>query len=574
MKLLWKNMLKSFFRNKVELMTLTVIVTIVTIVIIGLSGFIIFLKTQNTTINNSGNAADAEIDISSQSSVLPTNNCGSLLGELNLKVNSDKTLSYSFTGDQSTAGSINCLISTVNYIISDGGVGDGSASNPFGNPIGTYQFNVSDDRIMESTTDGSATNSTLYKIVPLQNFFNDTSKSNDNFKLNPNCFPDFDSKTAVNIANTYEYEEYQQLMGHENYINWKANPFTHNLADKSDTSSDQINGIKIVQKNNVPGPKIQDALKWVDKPILIKGQYTNSIHDVDISYEYAKYHNINLNDTITVNNTKYRVVGFAVDPKYIYPQFSPINLTPNNHLQCIIYTQGDFYDRTFDSLFGTTMYDRELSLQLKITSGNKQLILDKLNSEFNFLKNNSSNTPNNNTGNLFSTFSFNDVHNSSYIYANRMDFINKIRAILYSLTIIFSIIIFASAIFSLTVIIKKQINEDSRKLGILKALGYKTSSLSSSYMIIPFVISFLSVVAGFVVSIIFWGLAITMFSLYLNFNLNDIWSANTFSHIFDHSLAWVIIGIVLPVVFTTFASFYITYLNIKKNVVTLLYKKE
>lgn len=578
MRLLWKNMLKSFFRNKIELGTLTILITIVTIVIIGLSGFIIFLQTQNSIINKDGFSADASINISPGSPKLQADNQGDLFGDFEFSLNKDvpQYIYQNPTNSESSASHI--FLGTINYVISHGGIGNGTAAHPFGKSLGTYAIDNSDDRIFENSSNGSNSgSSTLFKVVGLENYFDatNTNGQNNSFKLNANCFSDFFNSTASNnLANSYAYNLKKTSSETMDKKDWNGRALTNVLASKSDKTNDQFGGIKMV--NFGEHKKFSSVNRWINRPILLKGKFTNSIHDIDISYQYAKYHHINIGDSMNVNSSPYKVVGFAISPKYIYPQFSPINLTPDNRQQCIVYTQRAFYDTAFGRLFGARLTDREAAINIKILTGNKTLILNKLQSQFNFIKQNITGTAGviGNDDTIIKglqDFSFDIVRNNSYVYANRVNFISKMQYVIFILTIVFSAIIFIAALFSLMIIIRKQTLEDSKKLGVLKALGYNSITLSTSYVVVPLFISIISVIMGFVASILFWGLAITIFSLYLNFDLASVWSVQTFSGIFSNSIMWIVLGLVVPVVFTVIFAFYITYINIRQKTVDLLY---
>ena len=336
-------------------------------------------------------------------------------------------------------------------------------------------FNVQLNRLVSS-------HSQRFYINGILNYLPYYFKNNFSFP-SYSSFPPGDWKFILNYYKDYWKTEYQKICASIN----------KNTGWNSDELGDVDNYLK---------------KPAIDSPVILSGKLPNNtfeiavnpyfaltnhivvnkfLNNTEITPEYLTNHNLRTleeienyaikkepKSVVKIQDINFVVTGIATDPKFIFPQIDQIDLIPNNAKQSIVYFCSDFFSKYFGSHFEAGLGSFDYSLTFKINNPKKSNIINSaIKKTVNYL---------NNLGAKWKLQAVN-YNDSSYLYYNRRNFILKISNLIKEILISFSVIIISISLFILLIILRKTINFDAKRIGILKAQGYNEWMISLSYII-------------------------------------------------------------------------------------------
>ncbi len=272
----------------------------------------------------------------------------------------------------------------------------------------------------------------------------------------------------------------------------------------------------------------------INVPYLVDGRFPQNNGEITVYPEYLKANNLNIGSDITILNKTYKIVGTYYAPNYIFPKIDLSSVFFNSKTQTLVLmTKDDFKALKIDmdgylvGVFNNKPTD--YTQAVRTISDDKQCnyILDYM-SDLSI------------GGGLFTM-------------------INSFNIASIAVLIVFVLI----SMLIVSFVVRQKVKSDSKQLGILKALGYNTYSVSSSYVLFG-VIAGLSAILGFLIAIIFKNAALLILRGYFALPL------------LDTSVKYELLIIAFLVLFISISliSILIAYFMLKNTSVNLINPKE
>ena len=269
----------------------------------------------------------------------------------------------------------------------------------------------------------------------------------------------------------------------------------------------------------------------VNKPVLVAGHMpeptktVQAMNEITLSPNFAKAKKINLNDVVTINKASFKVVGFALNPNYIYPYLNRGFGLPSLTTTSIVYASSSAIFRSANNIFNPSsisnrevyysFYFPSLTTTQKVNAG----VLD-----FEKIINDPKNTfvpkqgaPPISLNSVFNQKTSPHVFNprsSDYLYNERQNmFFNILK---FNNYFSYSFIAFTGLIAAilLFVLAIKRIENDARIIGTFKAFGYSKLFLAATYFAYPLLISLGGGILGWLIS---FAVQIPVVNLYYAF---------------------------------------------------------
>lgn len=264
-----------------------------------------------------------------------------------------------------------------------------------------------------------------------------------------------------------------------------------------------------------------DDKRKIDQYIIEKGSLPKQ-GEIVVNKSFFLANDFKLGDTIWISNASYTVSGAAVFPDYIYPQVSKNGSSYNSNSEAIVVLN----NADFNNLKADINYN--FAAVINPPSDKNKVIAE--------LRNDSE----------VASLLTKDENIKIFSMVNSKLAIHRI--ILIVVITIFSVI----ALFMVALLLTRMIKSETQQLGILKALGYKSSELARKYIFIGIII-FIACVIGLLLAYIA--------EPYYYKSFNEILQIpeQTIKIDWFYSLT---ICIVLPIIFAMF-SYAVTILNIR-----------
>lgn len=289
-----------------------------------------------------------------------------------------------------------------------------------------------------------------------------------------------------------------------------------------------------------------NQLKNINKPYLIEGSYPKNDNEITVLARFAKINHLSIGDSYKIGTKQYKIVGYMYASDHIYPIISISNPLFDEKYNGIIFMnektyhefQGikeDLYVAKFNYLM-----DRKSRIDIKINDDGE--ITGPLSKMFNNEKDNM-------------TISINTISRNIRIDALQLEFSSNRTFAEYFLYILLGI-----SVFVIAVITKKRIEDERLQIGVLKALGYKSSSIAVSYLTYPVVGAIIGGTLGFFIGS---PLSIILSKYYVSYYTLPI---DKFSFNFNYLINCVI----TPLIVLSFLSFIISIYMLKKKPLELL----
>ena len=231
-----------------------------------------------------------------------------------------------------------------------------------------------------------------------------------------------------------------------------------------------------------------DKDKKINIPYLVKGEFPKNDKEITMLPKYAKAHNIKIGDYYKMGDTKYKVVGFAYAPDYIYPLVSYSALVFDEATNNIIYVYKDNYkdiigieEKTY-----SVYYNGDVKRKFEIDSMPKEKEKFPSNSVFKLFNDEKA------------TIGILAATRLGRIASLQLEFASDRLFAEYFLYLLLGI-----AVFVIAIVTKKRIEDERLQIGVLKSLGYSPFSIAISYLVYPILGSIIGGILGFFIGNLF-----------------------------------------------------------------------
>ncbi len=351
--------------------------------------------------------------------------------------------------------------------------------------------------------------------------------------------PSLDSLSAINAAFNDVTTRIQLELIYNEYVF----PFRiQNMMNDNDVIIEIEKSLTYYQDKYIFEIISYDYSNTINLPMLIEGHLPNVEGEIALYPEFLEENGLKVGDFITIDNTEFLIVGSMYAAHYSYPVLSGVP-NSNSKYETIAYVvESDLYANS--SLLN-------LSYSYYVTFENYTIYdLEDINSL---------------CTSLTSKYDTDEYH-----YMRRIRPYSQRAQVVYLYNDIELITIVGSGISSLMLIvtvlligflIRRKILFDSKYIGLFKASGYTNNEITRSYMILPTLISGISIILSLIIC--FTGTEI--FYSYLS---NSYAMPNTTP--FYLSFSVLLEGAIIPLLFILVVSYIIIYVLLNKSTVDLL----
>ncbi|PPE06414.1 ABC transporter permease [Mesoplasma corruscae] len=251
--------------------------------------------------------------------------------------------------------------------------------------------------------------------------------------------------------------------------------------------------------------------------------------EVLVSEQFARAHKLKLNDNINIGTGVFNISGFATDTLSYYPIADEDLPVPQYKKSALIYATAS----TFETMRRTN-------------DSNKAVNLEKVNIRNLIWSNNKSDVG---TFNKLYTSSPNTTSFDESGYAMSWT-LQPLVVLTYTVSTMFlSLVLMLVAIIGLVISTKKTIKENSKQIGILKALGFNSYSIASSYIAQALFVTIFIIPVSWVVGLVTQSIYIRLFIPYFSIELHQV----------QFSITPLIIAYVFLGLLSVLVSFYTAY---------------
>ncbi|WP_166739177.1 FtsX-like permease family protein [Spiroplasma gladiatoris] len=335
--------------------------------------------------------------------------------------------------------------------------------------------------------------------------------------LNYNVFQKLYTKSAVgNVNHTYSIESYNSL-----------------LTSQKDANLNNL----VIQKST------KTILEEVTKD---SGEIEAFVNDL-----FLKSNNLKIGDTFSVSyptkaNSKislnFRIIGIANKYSALTPSHESYLDSTNNYSQ--IYVDKSFFNE--EVLFSNNFLGENFMLPNSASIDQDRMVK---NSKYNM----NSYIVSDPTINFEGMISAGITPFKAMGKHEQIDKLTNLKIMTWIFSIIGGILLFL-AFFFITFVLKKEINNTRKQLGVFKSLGYKTRELTWIFSIKTFMTMFVAIIFGYILSIPFQIKAAS--EVYANIVIFD------YQQIYTNPIFLVVLIFIIPLIFALVSYFVIySYLN-------------
>ena len=228
------------------------------------------------------------------------------------------------------------------------------------------------------------------------------------------------------------------------------------------------------------------SYKKLNKPYLIKGRLPQQSKEITMLPKYAKINNIKLNSYYKIGNKKYKVVGFTYAPDYIYPLVSYSALAFDEAKNNVIYVYNSdfknidgYVEKTY-ALYYKGGVERKFKIGDITSDGYVKSAITKIIDDDNGV-----------------SLSVAAATRLGRIASLQLEFASDRLFANYFLYLLLGI-----SMVVIAIIVKRKVDDDKLQIGVLKALGYKSSAIAVSYLTYPIIGSIVGGVLGYLIGVL------------------------------------------------------------------------
>lgn len=344
------------------------------------------------------------------------------------------------------------------------------------------------------------------------------------------------------LAFTYMLDNIFTKYNANNYVKEKA---FDNLKEKYDFDYVLETSKALKEDNTYMKVLPYDKDKNINIPYLVEGEFPKNDKEITMLPKYAKAHNIKIGDTYKIGGVKYKVVGFAYAPDYIYPLVSYSALVFDEETNNILYVYKDNYkdivgveEKTY-SVYYHGDIKRKFEMDAMPTNDGK-------------LPDNS----------VFKIFNDEKV-TIGILAATRLGRISSLQLEFASDRLFaeyFLYLLLGIAVFVIAIITKKRIEDEKLQIGVLKSLGYSPFSIAVSYLVYPILGSIIGGILGFLIGNMF---STPLAEMYVSYFIVPFTKTSI-------DIKYLLSSIIIPTVTLSLLSYLIALFMLRKKPLYLL----
>lgn len=309
---------------------------------------------------------------------------------------------------------------------------------------------------------------------------------------------------------------------------------------------------------------VYDNESNIDKLILLdeNSEYIKNSYEAIISPEFAKKNNYKIGDIICLQsiicdedqdvNNPLTIVGLGSSADYMYPQIDLTTPIPNQKRESLIYVHPKqfglefnkeekkwVYFKSKEKITLTSNQDKEVYFVCKWINetGDIDYLQKELKKYFYNIQ----------AENQQIVFNNNDKKYDFYSRVNNINMILKAYKITTISLLIMAVIISGFVIILVT---KKRVENSQAQIGILKSIGYSSISITSGFLMYPFIASVIGGFIGYFLGLVLQIPIINVFNWYFTINFGSF-NFNIISLLFSILLMFILLGTI-----TFFSSFW------------------
>ena len=231
----------------------------------------------------------------------------------------------------------------------------------------------------------------------------------------------------------------------------------------------------------------------INTPYVVEGHLPVTDNELSILPEYAKYNDLKIGGSLEINGIVYTISGFVYHPANSYP------IVTSN----VVKETSVYYPETQSILFmtvdGLNNLEGRANFAYK-SINNQELTVAERNTNYHQLYNSNAFEILNNSLDSIS-------HGEVYIRVTGLSVISLALVVVLGL----------ACLFIVMQVISRRIDSDKSQIGVLKALGYRTWEIASSYCTFAVVISLLGSSIGYVLGQLLYRPFLN--AIYVDYNL-------------------------------------------------------
>lgn len=271
----------------------------------------------------------------------------------------------------------------------------------------------------------------------------------------------------------------------------------------------------------------------INIPYVIEGELPKEKDEVTLLPNYAEKNEYKINDYIDVGDKLYKIVGLAYSPNHVYPMISMTNPIMEDSKTNIMYMK----EETFNEFIGEKDYANiaafnDKSLRKTIPDV-EEIIKDDEDIKISLMT-----MPRMMRLKMFDNEITNNKQFAKY----------------------FMILILAIAVFVIYIITKKRIQEEKKQIGVLKALGYKGTSIAISYLVYPIIGGVLGGLLGITIGILVNTPVTEIFISYYNVPIDA----------YKFNIKYLVNVVLMPTAILSVISYLISIIMLRKRALHLL----
>ena len=288
--------------------------------------------------------------------------------------------------------------------------------------------------------------------------------------------------------------------------------------------------------------------KKINKPFLIDGKFPSEGNEITVLPNFAKKNKLKIGDEYKVNDSTYKIVGFAYEPSHIYPLLSINSPIFDEKYNNIIYVLDDEYekfvgfkDNTYVAQFNDKIsYENRLVVEVGQSQNE-----ENSNPIFNLFENESDKL---------------QMGMSTAIRIMRTDSLQLEFSSTRLFADAFLYLLLGISVFIILVITKKRIDDERLQIGVLKSLGYNSFSIATSYLVYPILGSIVGGSIGYLIGIF---LNTPLAHLYLSY-----YTVPLSGFVVDPK--YIMVSVFVPLIVLSLLSYFIALFMLRKKPLSLL----
>lgn len=292
-----------------------------------------------------------------------------------------------------------------------------------------------------------------------------------------------------------------------------------------------------------------DSEKKLNIPYIIDGKMPEKEGEITLLPNFAKVHHLKIGDMYTIGEKSYKIVGLVMAPDYIYPLLSMNSPFFDEKYNVIVY----MHEKDFEKVNGVNeiVYSAVFNHKVNRNDTLKMEIVE----EGEKIKSKNPATPIYENEKDKIRMDINTIIRTMRINMIQMEFETNRKFAEYFLYLLLGV-----SVFIIAIITKKRIEDERLQIGVLKSLGYRSSSIAISYLVYPVMGSIIGGTLGFLIGSLLNGPVSNLYVSYYNVPL----------HGFKMGLQYLTTSVCLPLLALSILSYLVSIYMLRRKPLDLL----